>query len=148
MRIIFTSIITALALTACAPQGLAPGLVARMDAPGARLDRAEALNIVNQYRATRGARPLRIDENLNTQAQTLAAQYASSGSAPKKPEGTGSMRVSAGYPTFAETFSGWRSTETDAAALLDPASTIAGIGVAYAGSSTYGTHWVILFSAN
>lgn len=145
MRIILI-LVTALALHACAPQGLAPGLTARMDAPGARLDRVEAIRIINQYRATIGAKPLRIDQGLNAQAQTLAAKYASSGTAPKRPATINGMRVSAGYPSFAETFSGWRSTKADAAALLDPANTNVGLGVAYAGNSTYGTHWVILFN--
>lgn len=119
-----------------------------MDAPGARLDRVEAIRIINQFRATTNARPLRIDQGLNTQAQTLAASYASSGKAPKKPATVNAMRVSAGYPSFAETFSGWRSTNADAAALLDPTNTNVGLGVAYSGNSTYGTHWVILFDGS
>jgi uncharacterized protein YkwD len=145
---IFLIIVAALALNACSPQGLAPGLTARMDAPGASLDRAEALNIINQFRATTGAQPLRLDANLNAQAQALAAQYAGSGTAPKKPDNVNAMRVSAGYPSFAETFSGWRSTKTDAAAMSDPANTRAGLGVAYVGNSTYGTHWIILFQSD
>ena len=135
-----------LGLAACsAPSGLAPGLTARMDAPGAQLDRAEALNIVNQFRATRNAPALIADADLNTQAQTLAAQYASSGNRPAKPDSVAAMRISAGYATFAETFSGWRSTEADARALLDAEHKRAGIGVAYSANSTYGVHWVMLF---
>lgn len=132
-------------LAACSGGALAPGLSARMDQPGASLDRAEALNLVNQFRTTQSAAPLAGDAALDNEAQKLAAQYAVSGVVPTRPEGISSMRVSAGYPSFAETFSGWRNSADDAAPLLDVAHRQAGIGVAYAANSTYGVHWVMLF---
>lgn len=146
---ILVSILVALALSACSGSGgLAPGLTARMDAPGAHLDRAQAINLVNQFRATASADPLILNDHLNTLAQTLAAQYATSGNSPKKPKGADAMRVSAGYADFAETFSGWRGGKADASALIDPAHSRAGLGVAYSANSTYGVYWVLLFDGD
>lgn len=133
------------ALAACsAPTGLAPGLTARMDAPGAQLDRREALQIINQLRASRGAGPLVADTGLDAEAQTLAANYARTGTSPKKPADVNAIRLSAGYNNFADTFSGWRSTSAETSAVVDPANTRAGFGVAYTENSTYGVHWVLL----
>jgi uncharacterized protein YkwD len=123
---------------------LAPGLAARMDQPGASLDHASALGIVNDYRAASGSAALAADAGLDTSAQALAAAYAQSGTAPKLPEGAVAMRVSAGYPTFAETFSGWRNSPADAQVLAEKAATRAGIGVAYNSGSTYGVYWVLV----
>ena len=53
------------------------------------------------------------------------------------------MKLSAGYATFAETFSGWRNSPADAVALKATAGK-AGIAMAYNGSSTYGVHWVLV----
>lgn len=137
-----------LALAACSSGGtpLAPGLTASMDAPGAVLDRNAALNIVNHYRAANGVSPLTEDPGLSEQAAELAQQYARTGTAPNMPEGANAIRVSAGYSTFAETFSGWRNSPKDAAALIDPRSVRAGIGVYSDPSSEYGVHWVMIFA--
>lgn len=138
----------ALGLAACSSGGggLAPGLAQRMDQPGAQLDKSEALNLINQYRATRGASPLTLDTDLSNSAQTLASNYASSGAAPKKPEGATGIQVSAGYANFADTFSGWRNNSRDADALADPAHGRAGLAVTYAPNSAYGVHWVLLLA--
>ena len=141
------AIATALALTLAGCMGggsLAPGLVARMDQPGANLDRGTALAIVNDYRSSTGTAALGTDAGLDANAQALAAAYANSGTAPKMPDGAVAMRVSAGYATFAETFSGWRNSPTDAQALADRSATRAGLGVAYAANSTYGVYWVLI----
>lgn len=135
-------------LAACSSGGggLAPGLAQRMDAPGAQLDRREVLNIVNQFRHSHGIAPLMADTALDSEAQSLAQRYAATGTAPQTPQTASAMRVSAGYPNFAETFSGWRNSPRDADALLDAQNTRAGIGVAADPNSTYGVHWVMLFA--
>lgn len=115
-----------------------------MDQPGASLNRAEALGILNHYRATTGAPALTTDAALDAMAQDLAAVYARSGTAPKLPAGVLGMRVSAGYANVAETFSGWRNSPADAQAIADPAARRAGLGVAYSANSTYGVYWVLL----
>ena len=134
-------------LASCSPGGgggLSPGLTARMDQPGADLDHAEALAILNAYRTTAGAGPLVADAGLNAAAQGLAAEYASSGKAPGLPAGAVGMRVSAGYANFAETFSGWRNSPADAAMLAERTASRAGLGVAYDANSTYGVYWVLV----
>jgi hypothetical protein len=126
--------------------GLAPGLVAQMDKPGAVLDKREALNIINHYRATTGAAALSNDSGLDSLAQTLATQYSSSGKPPSLPPNVRAIRISAGYSNFAETFSGWRNSPADAAVLADAAAHRGGVGVAYNPSSDYGTYWVLLLA--
>lgn len=137
----------ALALAGCMSGGgggLAPGLVARMDQPGANFDRATALAILNDYRSSTGTAPLAADSGLDANAQTLAAAYAKTGRAPIMPAGAVAMRLSAGYATFAETFSGWRNAPADAPVLAAGSATRAGLGVAYDANSTYGVYWVLL----
>lgn len=123
--------------------GLAAGLTARMDQPGASLNKADALGIINAYRATTGMAPLVADAGLEGTAQVLANQYAQTGTPPKTPQGLAGMKLSAGYANFADTFSGWRNNPADAAGLRANA-TKAGIAVAYNGTSTYGVHWVLV----
>ena len=130
---------------ACASgTGLSAGLTTRMDRPGANLQSAEALMIVNDYRRTTGTAALRNDALLDAMAHDLAASYAQSGNVPALPAGAVLLRVSAGYPTFAETFSGWRNSPDDAAALAEKSATRAGLGVAYDANSAYGVYWVLV----
>lgn len=124
--------------------GLSSGLTARMDQPGASLDRADALGILNAYRSTQGVAALAPDAGLDATAQTLAADYARSGQPPRAPAGSVGIRVSAGYSNFAETFSGWRNSPEDARAIANPAARRGGLGVAYDVNSTYGVYWVLV----
>jgi uncharacterized protein YkwD len=145
------AIVAGLTLAACSMGGggsgtaiaLAPGLAARMDQPGASLDRAQAIAIVNAYRATNGLPALTPDAALDGTAQALANQYAQTGTPPRAPQELTVMKLSAGYATFAETFSGWRNSPADAVALKATASK-AGVAVAFNPSSTYGVHWVLV----
>jgi uncharacterized protein YkwD len=125
-------------------QALSPGLSAPMNRPGAQLNRVEALFLLNDYRRANGSADLRGDTVLDATAQSLAAAYAKSGVQPKMPGGTRNMRVSAGYATFAEVFSGWRAMPADAAALTDPIAKRVGLGVAYEPASVNGVYWVML----
>jgi uncharacterized protein YkwD len=122
---------------------LAPGLTARMDQPGASLDRAQAIAIVNAYRATQGLPALLPDPALDGTAQALATQYAQTNTPPKTPQELAAMKLSAGYATFADTFSGWRNNPADAAGLRANA-TRAGVAVAFNPASNYGVHWVLV----
>ncbi|MGV8855746.1 MAG: CAP domain-containing protein [Devosia sp.] len=151
-RLSLATLVVAIAVSACSMGGsgsagiaLAPGLSARMDQPGASLDRVQAIDMINAYRATQGRPALTSDAGLDGTAQALASQYASSGTPPTTPQELSSMKLSAGYATFAETFSGWRNNPADAAGLLTNA-TRAGIAVAFNGTSTYGTHWVLVLA--
>ncbi|WP_374621848.1 CAP domain-containing protein [Devosia sp.] len=137
----------ALLLGACSfggGQPLSPGLTQPMNQPGARLNRVEALFLLNDYRRAQGTADLRGDAVLDTTAQTLAANYAKSGAQPTLPPGAVAMRLSAGYATFAEVFSGWRGVPADAAALASPSASRAGLGVAYDPNSSLGVYWVLV----
>ena len=139
--------LAASALAGCSAGGggaLSAGLSQRMDQPGASLNRTEALGIVNHFRAASGSGQLTADANLDAMAQSLANAYAQSGTSPKRPDGSVGMRTSAGYPNFAETFSGWRNSPEDAAVLNERTATRAGVAVAFDPKSTYGVYWVLL----
>jgi uncharacterized protein YkwD len=139
-------IVLTLLLAACSTGGLglSAGLSQRMDTQGAKLDRSTALGVVNQYRASVGAGALTEDAGLDATADQLVAQYSKSGTQPPKPAGVLDIRYSAGYFTFAETFSGWRNSPTDAPALTDKAATKAGVAAIYDPNSGYGVYWVLL----
>jgi uncharacterized protein YkwD len=145
----FTLVAAIAGCTTVAPSGgggggLAPGLIASMDQPGASLDRAQALGLLNAYRSSVGAPALVADPALDATAQALATQYANSNNRPVQPPGVVAMPLSAGYGTFAETFSGWRNSPSDARVLAQPTARRAGLGVAYNANSGYGVHWVLL----
>ena len=123
---------------------LSPGLTNSMASPTASLDRPTALGVINQYRGTVGAGALADDPGLDAQAQTLAAAYAKSGKPPAMPSGITGLRASAGYSNFAETFSGWRNSPNDAAALGDQKATRAGLATVYDPNSTYGVYWILV----
>ncbi|WP_164734963.1 CAP domain-containing protein [Pelagibacterium lentulum] len=134
-------------MTGMAPSGgggLAPGLTARIDSPSSQMDRGAALSLVNAYRATRGTSALLADPALDAQAAQVASQYARSGTPPSVPQGARAMRLSAGYETFAETFSGWRNSPADADVLALSSARRAGLAVVYDQTSAYGTHWVLV----
>ena len=146
------ALLAATTIAACSMGGMAvntsatalsPGLSARMDQPGATLNRAEAIGIINAYRATNGLPALASDAALDGTAQALANEYAQTGTPPKTPQGLAVMKLSAGYATFAETFSGWRNNPADAAGLRANA-TKAGVAVMFNPTSSYGIHWVLV----
>ena len=137
----------ALGLAACSPSGgLAPGLVARVDATGARLDTAVALGLVNDLRRSRGVPVLARDAALEQKAQEAANTYARTGKSPNRPDGAARILTSAGYLTFAETFSGWRGSGTDTDALADPGMRRAGLAVTWDGNAEFGSYWVLLLA--
>jgi uncharacterized protein YkwD len=132
-------------LAACSSAGGLPtGLTQRMDAGGAVLDRAQALAIINQYRTSTGVPTLTEDPTLDASADALVLQYSRTGTQAPKPAGTVSVRFSAGYYNFAETFSGWRNSPADSAALTNAAATKAGIAAHYDPNSAYGVYWVLV----
>lgn len=133
-----------LALAACSSTRLSEGLTERMDSGTAQLNSAEAIGIINNYRSTLGVGPLREDPTLSAQAKTIAANYAKTGRQATKPEGTSEIRYSAGYPTFADTFSGWRNSGQQSLVMSGSSVTRAGIAVVYEQNSPYGVYWVVI----
>lgn len=137
-------------LAACSMGGgggqLSPGLTTPMNQPGAQLNRVEALFLLNDFRRSQGAADVRGDTVLDSTAQTLATNYAKTGAQPLLPPGALVMRLSAGYTTFAEVFSGWRNVPADAGAIADRSATRAGLGVAYDPNSAHGVYWVLVLA--
>jgi uncharacterized protein YkwD len=139
----------AVVLAACSMGGGAPlseGLTAPMNRPGAQLNRVEALFLLNDYRRQNGATDVRGDTVLDSTAQTLAQNYAKTGGQPLLPPGATVMRLSAGYSTFAEVFSGWRAVPADASALATQGVGRAGLGVVYEPASVNGVYWVLVLA--
>lgn len=133
-----------LILAACSSGGLPAGLTQRMDEKGAALDRAQAIAIVNQYRSATGVGPLTEDASLDATADALVLQYARTGTQQPKPAGAVEVRYSAGYTNFAETFSGWRNSPADSAALTLASASRAGIAARFDPASPYGVYWVLV----
>ena len=136
-------------ISACASSTLSPGLVARMDQEGAMLDQQEAIGLINQYRASRGVSPLIADPSLSAMARELARTYAYGIRRPVRPEEGGilQMLLSAGYASFADTFSGWRGRIENAGSIADPDADRAAIAVSYSPDSEFGVYWVLLLAA-
>ena len=130
--------------SACSSTRLAEGLTQRMDSGTAQLNTADAIGIINHYRATVGVGPLIEDPALSAQAREMAAHYARTGRQSPKPEGTSEVRYSAGYSTFAETFSGWRNSDQKSLVMSGSSVTRAGIAVVYEENSPYGVYWVVI----
>lgn len=142
-RIAFAAVL-AITLAACSSTRLSDGLTQRMDSGTAQLNTAEAIGIINHYRSTVGAGALIEDPALSAQAKTIAANYAKTGRQATKPEGTSEIRYSAGYATFAETFSGWRNSSQESLVMSGTSVTRAGIAVVYEENSPYGVYWVVI----
>ena len=153
--------VLALALIAgCTTTSLPTAINARLDAPGAVLDKQAAIDLINQYRATAGAPAVTIDPALNSAAASAAAVYATSpdvaagrtrlGAIGDRVDGDAQAaeQVSAGYVTFADVFSGWRNNPNDAQALTAPWASRAGIGVIHDPNSPFGTYWVLILAGN
>ena len=144
-RTVFVAAALALTVAGCSTGGgLSSGLTARMDEGGARLNTSEAIGIINSYRSTVGVGPLVEDPALSATASTMAASYAKTGRQQSKPDGTIEIRYSAGYATFAETFSGWRNSGQDSQVMSGRTATRAGIAVVYEPTSPYGVYWVVI----
>ena len=109
-----------------------------------QLNKAEAIGIINSYRATVGVGPLVEDPSLSVTAEQMARSYAKTGRQAPKPEGTAEVRYSAGYATFAETFSGWRNSDQKSLVMSGTTVTRAGIAVVYEENSPYGVYWVVI----
>jgi len=108
-------------LAACSPEPPAatqPSFYQRLD-EGASLDQATALSMINGHRARSGLPALTLDPVLSQEARARAASVAETdtstwGETPAVGASASSVqrleRVSAGYRTFAEAFSGWRDS--------------------------------------
>lgn len=132
-----------------------PGFYRRID-EGAALDEATALALVNAHRARNGVGGLALDPALGAQARQRASTVAEAdtstwGEVPKVTPAAaraGSAarreRVSAGYRTLAEAFSGWRDSPPHNAVLLERQATRLGIAAVDRPGTKYRVYWAII----
>ncbi len=158
LKSLAAAVLTATLAACFGTPSFSPSINARLDQPGATLDSAAAVELVNQYRAASGVALVVLDPALNAAAAAAAAAYADATDIPSGRERLGPIddrvdgdaqateMVSAGQATFAETFSGWRNNPNDAEAINAPWARRAGIGVIYDPDSEFGTYWVLIYA--
>lgn len=145
----------ALTLVACskteAPE--ASAIYTRLDKSGAIIDTTAALSMINAYRQSKRLAPLSEDLALSSEAATIALTAAREdkstfGEMPDMAQGkadsTKIIRVSAGYYTVAEAFSGWRGVPQHDVAMLAPNATRLGIATALAPHAKYKVYWTLI----
>lgn len=148
-------ILVASLLVGCmsAPDRETSAIYTRLDKAGAEIDTAAALSMINAYRQSKRLAPLSEDSSLSSEAGTIAATAARDdkstfGQMPDMAQGpSGSsrvVRVSAGYYTVAEAFSGWRGVPQHDAAMLTPNATRLGIATARAPNAKYKVYWTLI----
>jgi uncharacterized protein YkwD len=133
-----------------------PSVYGRLD-QGASLDQGAALSLVNGHRSKAGLAPLKLDPALSAEARQQAVYVASSdtstwGQVPvfavRRSSGTGSTfrleRVSAGYRTLAEAFSGWRDSPKHNELMLAPQAKTLGIAAVDRPGTKYRVYWVMI----
>jgi uncharacterized protein YkwD len=131
-----------------------PTFYQRLD-QGATLDPVAAQGMINAWRANNSLEPLAVDADLSAEAQRRAAAVAKTDRSswgetpdPGRSGGGGSgfraERVSAGYRTLAEAFSGWRDSPKHNSALLAPQAKRLGIAAVDQPGSKYGVYWAFV----
>lgn len=153
--ILVSSVALGLVLGSCASNrtGSTPALYARLDQAGQSFDPAISVSMINGYRRNRGLSPLILDQNLAQEAQMRASAAAEAdkstpGEVPalkneETPDGK-TIRLSAGYRTAAEAFSGWRDVPAHNAALVSKQASRIGIAAYYVPSSRYKIYWALV----
>jgi uncharacterized protein YkwD len=132
-----------------------PTLYGRID-QGAQLDPATALSLINGHRAKAGLPPLKLDPGLDALARQMAESVAASdrsvaGQVPvfgvsrtSDASGYRQQRVSAGYRTLAEAFSGWRDSPQHNELMLSRQAKRMGIAAVNQPSSRYRVYWALV----
>ncbi|MFM8701888.1 MAG: CAP domain-containing protein [Hyphomicrobiales bacterium] len=155
--IVTSALIVGLTLGSCGPDRTVSmsALYTRLDQAGQSFDPALSVSMINGYRRDRGLPPLVFDATLAREAELRASNAAKAdrstpGEVPdikneETPDGR-TIRLSAGYRTAAEAFSGWRDVPAHNAALLSRQATRIGVAAHYWPSSRYRMYWAIVTS--
>jgi uncharacterized protein YkwD len=149
-------------LAACTPEPVSettPSFYRRLD-EGAPLDAQAALSFINGHRARSGLAPLALDPALSAEARRRAASVAETdtstwGETPsvgvQKASAGASLRlerVSAGYRTVAEAFSGWRDSPQHNKVMLAPSATRLGIAAVDRPGTKYRVYWDLIVAGS
>lgn len=144
-------------LASCAsapPPSGTPTFYQRLD-EGGTLDEAAAVSLINGHRARTGLAPLVLDPALSEEARRRAGSVAATdtstwGETPRIEAaragvaGARAERVSAGYRTLAEAFSGWRDSPQHNAVMLAPWGRRLGIAAVDRPGTKYRVYWAIV----
>lgn len=132
-----------------------PSFYRRLD-EGATLDQQAALSFVNGHRARAGLAPLVLDPALSEEARQRAASVAATdttawgevpsvGTSRASTGGTARQeRVTAGYRTLAEAFSGWRDSPQHNKVMLAPHATRMGVAAVDRPGTKYRVYWDLI----
>jgi len=136
-----------------------PGFYKKLDASAAKVDEAEARDMISIYRANKGLSALKLDPALQRAAQEQALAMARAdrmnhdigGSLMSRLSGRldhtrGVENISAGYHTLAEAFSGWRDSPAHNKNMLNPDMRRMGIATAYVPQSKYKVYWALILT--
>jgi uncharacterized protein YkwD len=155
----------ALALAGCAGEPARTGPVdARVlrSVAAVKLDPAEAMRLLNTYRAGRGLSAVRLDPVLTAMARRHADAMAAAGTLSHDIGGSFSQRLQAagldtaragenlggGYLSTQEAFDGWRRSSGHNANLLLAGATRFGIALAKAPGTRYRVYWAMVIAAD
>ena len=168
MRLIsarLSALALALALAGCSssPVGLnlsgEPGFYKKLNATTAKVDAAEARDMISIYRANQGLSRLSVDPALQMAAEEQVLAMARADTMSHEIGGTLMSRldgrlehtravenISAGYHTLAEAFSGWRDSPSHNKNMLNPDMRRMGIATAYVPESKYKVYWALILT--
>ena len=135
----------------------------RDDGRPATVDPAEAVKLVNAFRAGRGLPGLALDPRLTAIAAAHAGAMARQARLAHVLPGEKSFAVrlsaggfaadvaveniGAGYHDLAEAFSGWRASPHHRDNMLDRRVTLMGIAVAHSADGRFGDYWSMVLAA-
>lgn len=122
---------------------------------------AEAVRILNSYRAGKGLGPVRLDPALTKMAQRQADAMAADDSLSHDAAGSFTARVhaagldtvraaenlGAGYYSTQEAFDGWKKSSGHETNLVMPQATRIGIALAKNPQTRYGAWWTLVLAA-
>lgn len=125
-------------------------------------DPAQALALLNRYRASRGLGAVQPDPALAAMAQRQAAAMVAADSLSHDVAGSFGSRIAAagldtakageniggGYLSTQEAFAGWQHSPAHDANLLMPGATRFGLGMAKDARTRYGAYWAMEIAAD
>lgn len=125
-----------------------------------KADPAEAVRILNAYRAGKGLGPVRLDSTLTAMAQrqsdAMAASddlsHSAAGSFTSRVHGAGldaaraAENLGAGYYSTQEAFDGWKKSSGHEANLSMPQATRIGLALAKNPQTRYGAWWTLVLA--